>query len=289
LINKTPLSKLEIYLNPTPSEIQEILPTLSTTLEETDQSRIKIPNSRVEFIERDNYLFVIFYLPEYRKETKTIEIVELDLFFNTKENIVHIFANNTEYFFQKYHEQLKEIKFSSFGKFLQQLLAVVLEDEAKIIDHILGDTTDIRKEYTSSKNTYSVIRYLTNNLINISALNLLVSNQHKLIESVNDYFSKNQLETLNYKRNYIVEELVYAKDFCDTLMNSINTKFQVKSSDDLYVFTKYSFIIFLAELVISFIGFFLDNRVENLKYFGVGSFLIFLASLVVLFIFRRKN
>ncbi|MEI6887261.1 MAG: hypothetical protein WCK31_03440, partial [bacterium] len=150
-------------------------------------------------------------------------------------------------------------------------------------------TKEIKQEYFKNSDTYVLIRHLTNNLINISSIELISSNQNKLINLLEEYVSKNQKSILNYKKNYLGEELKYASSFCNTLLESIGTKFQVKSSNDLSRYTKYSFVVFVATFIVGLITLLItDNTVGSI--FFIGALLIsFLALIVILLALRDKE
>jgi len=281
------MNQFEIYLNLDAQALRRILKDESISKE--IHNKIDSENNRVEFVEEENYLFVIFYFPEYDKKTRTINTVEVNILFNAKEKFVRLFAYNTEYFFEKYKSPLEEISFKTFGGFIEKFLSVVLEDESRIIEHILLDTDEVKKEYLHNADNYHLIRHLTNIQINISSLKLMVANQNKLIDLINDYTNKTQQSSLHYRKNYIMEELNYVKEFSETLMSSINTKFQVRSSDDLYRFTKYSFITFVSTLIVDLVLLFKQDWNSGYLFFlgTLGS--VFLVTLLVLIFFRNKK
>ncbi len=253
------------------------------------KSKITVENSRVEFIETEENLFMIFYIPEYNKATKAIDTVEINIVFNTEAKTVDLFASNSTYFFEKYYNEVESINFKTFGGFFEKFLSLVFEDVSRIVSHILGDTNDIRKEYLNKSDNYKVIRHLTNAEINISSLRLIFANQNKLIELVNDYMSKTQQSSLNYKKNYLEEELNYAKEFCETLMNSINTKFQVRTSDDLYRFNKYAFMTFVSTLLLTLLIVYRDDLAHKTSFFVTAVGLVLTSVLLVIIFFRNKK
>lgn len=253
------------------------------------KEKITVNNSRVEFKESEEHLFMIFYIPEYNKETKAIDTVEINIVFDTQERSVELFANNSNYFFNKYSSEVESLNFKTFGGFFEKFLSLVFEDVSRIVSHILGDTNEIRKEYLDKSDSYKVIRHLTNAEINISSLKLIFANQNKLIELVNDYMNKTQQSSLNYKKNYLEEELNYAKEFCETLMNSINTKFQVRTSDDLYRFNKYAFMTFVSSLLLTLLILFRDDQSHETGFFLQGVLLVIISIMFVLLFFRNKK
>jgi hypothetical protein len=279
---------INLYLNLQIDELEQELK--KNLIPEEIKQRITISNSRIEFVENNDFLFIIFYIPEYNKKTKAIDTVEINIIYHNNDKSVDIFANNSEYFFEKYSEEIKAISFKSFGTFLEKFLSLIFEDVSRIISHILGDTNEIRKEYLERADNYEVIRHLTHAQINISSLRLIFANQNKLIELVNDYMSKTQQSSLNYKKTYLEEELNYAKEFCETLMTSINTKFQVRTSDDLYRFNKYAFMTFVSTLSLTLLIIFRDDHLEGVSnYFLAGLWLVAASILFVLIFFRNKK
>lgn len=240
---------ISILQNPSKAELESITPLLK---EREILSKIQESNIRIEYQAKESYVFIILYLPEYNIKTRSIENTEVDIYFNKENNNVHIFAYKTLYFFEKYKLEILALPHNSFGVFIKKFLDIVLEDESKIIEHILEDTESVKKEYNNGEDTYSIIRHLTRNEINISSLKLISANQNKLISLLSKNISKDSMEIIDYKRAYVSEELEYEHEFCKTLMDSINTKFQVKNTEALYVFTKYSFIVFLATLAVAF-------------------------------------
>lgn len=276
-----------VSVNPQDSEIAEF--SAKVKLSKHILNRLSSLNTRIEFIEEERYLFVILYIPEYNKEQKIIESVEVNIVFDLSEKIVYLFAYNSDYFFAKYTELLSKLSFRSFGSFLEKFLSIILLDEERIIEHILDDTNSIRKEYYKGANNYTIIRHLTNNQINISSLNLVVSNQIKLIELVNEYITLHQQDALNYKKNYIAAELKYASEFCDALKTSINTKFHVKSTNLLNRFTKYSFITFVSTVLLTLLIIYKEDVKESTAYFGISVGIVLVSAILVLLGFRNKE
>ncbi len=254
------------------------------------KNKITVPNSRVEFVENEDFLFMIFYIPEYNAKRKSIDSVEINILVDLKEKQINLFANNSSYFFEKYSQEVAAISAKSFGSFFEQFLSLVFEDVSRIINHILHDINEIRKEYADKADNYKVIRHLTNAQLNISTINLIFANQDKLIELVDDYISKTLQTALNYKKTYLEDELSYAKEFCGNVMQSINTKYSVRTSDDMYRFSKYSSIIVVSNFFIALLLLFRDNtQARTPEYFYISLILILFSGLIISIFFRNKK
>jgi Mg2+ and Co2+ transporter CorA len=242
------MAAIQVITNPTRRDIAQFLrkyPRLDTSI----VKKIQENNVRVELKKHEKYVFLIFYIPEYITQNRAIASVELNIFFDRQDNSATIFAFNTNHFFARYKRHIQKIQVTSFSKFIEDILTIILDDEAKIIDHILQDTKEVKEEFYSSNDPVSLIRHLTNNLTNITTLTLVFDNQDRLLDKAEEYIRHYEDSMISYQRNYINEELEFAKDFCSTLMNSINTKYQVRMTDILYVYTRYTFILFLAGAV----------------------------------------
>lgn len=279
---------IKLHLNLSDSELDSVLENINSA--EVIRTKITAENSRVEFKEVEDYLFMIFYIPEYNKKNKSIDSVEINIQFNLKTKEINLFANNSSYFFEKYSAEIAAISFKSFGGFFEQFLSLVFEDVSRIINHILHDINEIRKEYADRADNYLVIRHLTNAQLNISTINLIFANQDKLIELVEDYISKTLQTTLNYKKTYLEDELSYAKEFCGNVMQSINTKYSVRTSDDMYRFSKYSSIIVVSNFFIAMLLLFRDTQNEKTpEYFYISIIFILLSALIISIFFRNKK
>jgi hypothetical protein len=113
---------------------------------------------------------------------------------------------------------------------------------------------------------------------------MIVDNQDKLIEKAEKYVRDHGEVPISDRRTHIREELTYAKEFCQTLMDSIDTKYQVKQAEILYAYTKYTFIFFLAGASFQVVyGFVQDSSPIKLT-FWIASLITFLGTLVM---FRR--
>ncbi|MEI6326548.1 MAG: CorA family divalent cation transporter [Candidatus Roizmanbacteria bacterium] len=253
-------------------------------LDEEILRKIKGSNIRIELHKHEKYIYLIFFIPEYIREEHAVKSIEVNVFFDKAKHKVTIFGFNTSHFFKKYKDELESISHFSFGSFIDQWLQIVLEDEARIIEHLLQDTKSVREEYKNDTNSTLIIRHLTSNLINITTLRLIINNQQKLLEHVETYIRDFEDSIVNYKRAYITEELEYAKEFCETLMNSINTKYQVKQNDTLYAYTKYTYIFFLAGAVFQIAYAFIDDPSPIKITFWVASMVTLLGTLLM---FRR--
>ena len=117
--------------------INEKLPSnLSEKILENDK--------RVELINNSRYVCGIFFIPEYCKETKSLNTIEINLLYIASIHKLYIIAYKTNYFFEKYKDLINE-KYNKvliedkddFGKLLSSLFEVILEDETKIIFWIL--------------------------------------------------------------------------------------------------------------------------------------------------------
>lgn len=233
--------------------------------------KIEGDNIRVEIHRHESYVFLAFHIPEYIVSSKSIESVEINIFFDRKTNDAYVFAFHTSHVIRKYEQQIKSIRFSSYSKFLEQILSILLEDEARIIEHILEDTRVLKEEYKSSKDASLLIRHLTNNLNNISALKLIYDNQDQFLDKTEENIRNYENSTINYQRNYISQELEFAKDFCQTLMQSINTKYQVRMTDIMYTYTRFTFVLFLTGAVFEIVyGFVNDPSPAKLTFWLCG-------------------
>ena len=56
-----------------------------------------------------------------------------------------------------------------------------------MVEHILSDTNEIRKNYFVGVDNYKLIKDLTSSQINISTLTLITSNQNKLLTLIESY------------------------------------------------------------------------------------------------------
>lgn len=277
------MSTLHIFPNPTKRDIDSFLKK-HPKLNEDIVTKIQNNNVRVEFSKHEKYIFLVFYIPEYIQKTRSIATIELNVFFDRVTNEVTIFAFNTNHFFKRYGKQVESIRTVSLSKFLEDILSIILDDEAKIIDHILQDTREVKEEYHNSKDSSLLIRHLTNNLTNITTLTLICDNQDRILDEAEDYIRHYEDSPISYQRNYIHEELEFAKEFCQTLMKSINTKYQVRMSDTLYAYTRFTFVIFLAGAVFQIVYAFHNDPTPAKITFWFASLIVFLGTLVM---FRR--
>ncbi|MBP9691675.1 hypothetical protein KBD81_06370, partial [Candidatus Woesebacteria bacterium] len=161
------MAGIKVITNPKKSDIDLFLrkyPKLDTSI----VKKIQENNVRVELRKHEKYVFLIFYIPEYITQTRGIASVELNIFYDRQVNSATIFAFNTNHFFSRYKKHIEKIKVTSFSKFIEDILTIILDDEAKIIDHILQDTKEVKEEFQSAKEPVSLIRHLTNNLTNIT-------------------------------------------------------------------------------------------------------------------------
>ena len=264
------MAKIKLFINPTKLEIGQFR-KLYKDIDPQVMQKIEGDNIRVEINRHESYVFLAFHIPEYILQSKSIESVEINIFYDRKLNDAFVFAFHTSHVIRKYEKQIRAIQFTSFSKFLEQILTILLEDEARIIEHILQDTRSLKEEYKSSKDSSLLIRHLTNNLTNISALKLVYDNQDQLLNKTEEYIRNYEDSTISYQRNYISQELEFAKDFCQTLMHSINTKYQVRMTDIMYTYTRFTFVLFLTGAVFEIVyGFINDPSPAKLTFWFCG-------------------
>lgn len=216
-------------------------------------------NKRVEFVDDVKFCFGIIYISEYNKISKSVNQFEVDIYYDKQHNQSYFFAFNTEYFFDKYFDYFKQLRYNNWGELMYRILGLVFEDETKLIEHILDDTNSIKSEYYTKTAPDVLIRHLTNNQINISSLKLILANQNKAVDIISGYIPLGEKAHLNYQKNSISDELIYAQEFCKTLMDSINTKFEVRSSRDIYTWTKYTFVAIIGTFIFDVLTIFIDH------------------------------
>ncbi len=271
---------LHVVTNPTKKDIQAFY-RKHPQIDDLIPKYIERDNIQVVFYRNSNWVFLVFHVPEYVESRKSIESVEVNIFYDRETNRSTIFAFDTEHFFKKYEKEIEGIEFKSFGTFLEKLLAIMLTDEARIIEHVLLNTKAIKSEYTSGVDASVVIRHLTNSLIHISTLKLIIDNQDKLIEKAENYIRNYEDSSIGDMRTHIREELTFAKEFCQTLMDSIDTKYQVRQAEILYAYTKYTFIFFLAGAAFQIAYAFIEDPSPIKITFWIASLATLLGSLVM--------
>lgn len=275
------MGKVKLYINPQKKDLARFrarYPSISPVV----MQKIEGDTIRVEIHRHETYVFLAFHIPEYVVKSKSIESVEINIFYDRKINDAYLFAFNTSNVVKKYESQIRSITCTSFGKFLESILSILLEDEARIIEHILMDTRDVKEEYRSSRDSSLLIRHLTNNLNNISTLKLIYDNQDQLLDKTEEYIRNYENSSISYQRIYISQELTFAKDFCQTLMHSINTKYQVRMTDIMYVYTRYTFVIFLTGAVFEIVYGFVNDPSPIKLTFWLAGLTILAGSLIML-------
>jgi hypothetical protein len=274
-----------IYQNPNTDTIYEIATKYSFSQKIVDT--ILSNNKRVELQECDDFFLLISYIPEYVKESKAIRDVEIDICFDKRTQDIVIFAFGTKYFFSKYSKELSNIKYSTFDNFLIQVFEVITLDQSKIIEHILKDTEEIKNEYYAQSEAPKILRHLTNNQINISALKLILSNQEKFLDLLVNRISKGQQKQILFEKFNLMDGITYAEEFSRTLMESINTKYNVKESENMYRLESVMFLIFTAELAMKFTELIVDGG-KHLIPFVVGVLMI-LATYIYVAKYRHND
>ena len=252
------------FLNPNEiieNKFAEIVSIPSKFLE-----KLKDQNRRMEFLDDPNFFFSIIHIPEYNKQDKLIKQIELDVCYEKSKNQGYLFFDNTNNFAIRYQQNINSITYSNYAELLFEIYKLIQEDEIKIIDHILSDTNTIKDEYYARLSADVLIRHLTNNQINISGLKLILSNQIKFLEYSKQYLKHSAYQILMYRQTEIKDELNYANEFSGTLMNSMNTKFEVKTSNDIYFWTKYTFIAIVGTFFFDILSIFISH--SNYAWFA---------------------
>ncbi len=275
------MSSLKVITNPKKSSIESFIKKHPNLKEETSKM-IRENNVRVRLTLNNDHVLLVFYIPEYIVESRKISSVEINAFYDRRKNEATVFAFHTNHFFDKYQKQIEKIQVKTFSKFIEDLLSIILEDEARILEHILQDTQEVKEEYTSARDTTILIRHLTNNLTNITTLKLLFDNMNQLLDKAEEYIRNYEDSIINYQRNYISEELTFAKEYCQTLMKSINTQYQVKMTDILYRYTRFTFTIFMTGAAFQVFYAFSDDPSPIKMTFWLAMLSAILGSLLVL-------
>lgn len=274
-----------IFVNPN-DLIQESLAE-KLAIPEVYLTKLKAENRRMEFLDHSGFLFFIILIPEYNKKLKVIVQVELDILYDKTTNQAYLFFLNSDNFANRYNQILSSIKYDNYSDLIYEVLQIIQDDEIKIIDHIQNDTSIIKDEYYSKIGAEILIRHLTNNQINISGIKLILSNQIKFIDYSKQFLSENQYRNLTYKQFEIKDELNYASEFSETLMKSINTKFEVKTSMDIYTWTKYTFIAILGTFIYDIFSVFIGHTPYVWISWVVATFLCAVIGYITLSKFKR--
>lgn len=279
---KINMHKLTIYTNP------------DTETHKTLQSEYKFNDEIFQILERSNKrvevkydatsIFLIMHIPEYDTKAKAIRQVELNLLYDCTNENAMILCYNTSYFFDKYKSNIQNIIFTSFETLLEKIYRIIFEDVSLIIDHLLEDTSSIKDEYYTKSDPAMLVRHLTNNLINISTLKLIVSSQNKLINILQINFKLDEKGSLEYKKNNINHELEFASEFCDTLLQSLDTRYEVKESENMWRLESIMFVIFVTELVLTFAKYAFEGNIKSYIIIIIG-----IISLILTYMYVRSK
>lgn len=249
---------------------------------------LKDNQSRVDMIQTADYICLVLFLGEYNKFHKRVEQVELDILFDRYHRQAYLFSFHSDYFLEKYANDLESIYYNNFGNLMSQLMDLFVKDEEKMIQHILQDTQVIRNEYLSKDDPAKLIRHLTNNQINISSMQLILANQNKAWDIISKFLNNVDRETISYKKDAVFNELKFASEFCAALMNSLNTRFELKTSKDIYNWTRYTTIAILGAFVFQVIDFVShdNSNLKLLSIIGIGACIIILIWTIIQY---RRN
>ena len=116
---------MNLHINYSQARLEEFVQSTNLPVHYAD--RLMNPSNQVDFIEGDDFLFVILLLPEYNGRSKSIEAIEVDILYNKKSSEINVFAFKSDYFFLKYTYELSQTKEVSLDQYLIKFLEIVFK------------------------------------------------------------------------------------------------------------------------------------------------------------------
>ncbi len=256
---------------------------------------LKSASSRSKADIYNNYTFLVFYVPVFDKEERTVRPVELDIII-TKDTFITVRYKKLEIissFVNKcsYHPKLKESCFSnSVGELFYWFFEDILEFSLRQAAHIGQNIDILEKNIFQAGNEKKVLweilaikRELLDfkKIINwqLSVLKSIVNKPEVVFEKDLEYY----LNDLYEDWGKIWRVIDNYKDTAESLENTNSAILSHKINNTISILTIFSAILLTITLITTIFGFFFNHL------FNTGAIVAVIALFLMLLIFKKKK
>ncbi|MEY3197852.1 MAG: hypothetical protein RL023_581 [Candidatus Parcubacteria bacterium] len=179
-----------------------------------------------------------------------------------------MYLPHTDYFIEKYLEKNLESSYDSAEHFFKDLFRTILEDGEAILEHIMHDIQDAKRDHHSQKNPYEIMHTCTNALLNLDTLNLVMQKMKHLMGLINRHIPQfNEHETeISQQISMLSSDISYATTIAHTISESINALYSLKKTEKVHAVEVALTLVFVVELILSTIKF-LDIHFPFIEWF----------------------
>lgn len=216
-------------------------------------------------MERDQYLFIVFLLPTYEEQTRTIKITEFDIFL-MENNVVTVHNEpmpQLEHIFNQCLADQKEniCRRSSTGEFIFELITMILESLSPALVHFSRTLEQIEKSMFTNfeKGIIKDILLVKTNIVNMKKA---LAGKTIIIKRLNDLTLPFLVgapvkhladKTQNYARE-INQVLESYKETIDAFHETATSLLNYRINEIMKTLTIFSVIVFPLTLIAAIFG-----------------------------------
>jgi magnesium/cobalt transport protein CorA len=220
---------------------------------------------RVEI--RNNYLFIVTLFPIYRKETRSIQAVEVDVFIDA-DHLFTIHNKHIDTLHQLYFnlEENKNLRDTYLGErpsfFFYEILDKMYHDLNPMMDHISRDLKEIEKKIFAG-NEQEMTKEVLITKTNILNIKKIMHAHDGLIKKIlkKDINYLGNDKSIRFYYNELLEHLGEIKSLLDTFTENINslektnnTVLDIKTNQDIRKLTILTVFIFVIGIFTGIFG-----------------------------------
>ena len=221
----------------------------------------------IGFEDLDELFFGSAYC-EYNKQTKLLSLRDMNILIQPEIESIGVYLPHTDYFIEKYLEQNLQASYTSVEDFFRDLFQTILEDGESILEHIMHDIQDAKRDHNTGKNPYNIMQICTTALLNLDTLNLVNQKIRHLISLINRHipqFKEHESDILDQMNN-ISNEITYATTIAHTISQSLRSLYAMKEDQKVQDVEVALTLVFVVELMLSTIKF-LDIHFPFIEWF----------------------
>jgi hypothetical protein len=201
---------------------------------------------------------------------------------------IAVYLPHTDYFIEKYLEQNLQTIYDNAEHFFKDLFQTILEDGEAILEHIMHDIQNAKRDHHSQKNPYDIMHTCTKALLNLDTLNLVMQKMKHLMALINRHvpqFSEHEGD-IAQQISMLSSDISYATTIAHTISESINALYTLKKTEKVHDVEVALTLVFVVELILTTIKY-LDIHFPFIEWFvGIlsGGTVIY-----ILYYFFRKE
>jgi hypothetical protein len=214
-------------------------------------------NTKVLSIQDQDEIFFGSAYAEYNKQSKGLVLRDINIVIQPEIDNISVYLPHTDYFIEKYLEKNIQSVYHSSEEFFRDLLQIILDDADAILEHIMHDIQDAKRDHRLHKNPYTIMEICSNALLNLDTLNLVIQKMKHLMVLINRHIPqfKEHESDIADQINGLATDISYASTIAHTISESLNSLYSLKKTEKVHAVEVALTLVFVVELILSTIKF----------------------------------